>query len=100
MSDLLYQRELGARTVTMCAHANLPAFETERDLGKFLGDHPTPTLAKWRCARCGQLHAWTSARYTDSNGGFAGGNDKLPAHVERLLREPGAEVLSRHRRDW
>jgi hypothetical protein len=44
----------------ICTAVNLPAFETEKALHDFHGQHTCTTVkAKWHCAACGRWHAKT-----------------------------------------
>ena len=89
--DELFENSPIRTFARICIHANLPAFDDEQEIKEYLfkwcGEHPTPTIAQWRCPVCKCLHFVTSGAPTDSNGAFKAGSDKISLRIRLLTRE-------------
>lgn len=58
----------------ICEVANLPAFLSQKAMGKFFDSLCTSILISWQCGSCMRFHAWP-----------AGG--KLPARIRKLIQD-------------
>ena len=77
--------------MNICESTGLPAVADGREMNEFFlkncGEHPTPLLATWKCKDCGMMHFKTAGSFTDSNGTFKAGANKLSDAVVDLIRK-------------
>lgn len=68
----------------ICIAANLPAFETEKEMATFHETNcPGGTLIKkWRCLVCNHIHVW---QVCSDPAGASSGTTRTSKHKEHLL---------------